>query len=644
MKKKSIIVLLVLSLMVSAFLVGCTPKDDKPDSTHPASGEDKGDKGDKGDKEEGKAPEKPTGEIKIGNSTELTGDWVEYWTNNAADNDVYNFITGMGTVDMTHDGEYLINETVVEKDNAKENEDGSKTYTFTIKDGLKYSDGSDITAKDYVTSVMLWSSKAVLDAGGKPSYGDYLKGYAAFNEGTSKEFTGVNLISEKEFALTIDAEKMPYFYELLAVSSTPTKLSFWTDETVEIKDDGNGAYFSDNFTAENFGERFNVARNEVENFPSTGAYKLKSYDKSARTAVLEVNENFPGNYTGQKPKIKTVVYKKVTLETAINELKTGGVDILPQMASGDEIKAGLDLVGKGGFDFTKYPRAGYGKLMFQTDFGPTADVEVRQAIAHLIDRNDFAKSFNGGFGTVVNGPYGESMWFYQETKDQLNEKLNQYAYSVEDAKNLLIKAGWTLDENGNEYKEGIRYKKKKDGKLMPLIIEWASPDQNTISDLLVFKLQQNKDVKEVGMEIKQTIMSLDELVLYMYRDGLQDERYRVPTFGMYNLASNYTPRYDLSVAYTTDPEMIKAGYNYNYILDKKLEASAQAMVLLAPEDKDEFKAKFVEFITRWNELLPDIPLYSNIYHDFFNDKLKQYDTNDLISISDAILYAYLEDK
>lgn len=635
MKKKSIIVLLVLSLMVSAFLIGCTPKDNKSDSTIPTN---------VGDKGEIKSSEKPTGEIKIGNITELTGDWTPYWTNNGADNDIYNFITGMGTVSMTPDGIYGINETIVEKNDIKENEDGSKTYNFTIKDDLKFSDGSDVTAKDYVTTVMLWSSKAIQDAGAKPDYGYYLKGYKGFNDGTSKEFTGVNLISDKEFSLTIAAEHMPYFYELPAVACTPTKLSFWSDETVEIKDDGNGAYFSDNFTFENFKDRFNEARNEIETYPATGSYKLKSYDKSNRTAILEVNENFPGDYTGQKPKIKTVIYKNVTQETALNELETGGVDILSQVANGDDISTGLDLVEKGGFDSVKYPRAGYGKIMFQTDFGPTKDVEVRQAIAHLIDRNDFAKSFTGGFGTVVNGPYGESMWFYQETKSELNEKLNQYPYSLEDAKNLLIKAGWILDENGNEYKEGIRHKRGEDGKLIPLTIEWASPDQNEIADLLVVKLQQNKDVKEVGMEIKQTVMSFDELLLYMYRDGSQDKKYGVPKFGMYNLASNYTPRYDLTQAYTTDPEMVKAGYNNNFLLDKELEDAAKAMVKLNPQDKDAYKANFVKFITKWNELLPDIPLYSNIYHDFFNDKLKNYDTNALISISDALLYAYVEEK
>ena len=35
---------------------------------------------------------------------------------------------------------------------------------------------------------------------------------------------------------------------------------------------------------------------------------------------------------------------------------------------------------------------GYGKLPLVADLYPTKDVEVRQAIAHLLDRNEFARA------------------------------------------------------------------------------------------------------------------------------------------------------------------------------------------------------------------------------------------------------------
>lgn len=637
MKKKSLIILLALTMVLSVVLSACAPKEEPAATPAPAPTETPATPAEPA---EAPKPTSPQGQLTVGNTTELSGDWIPYWQNNAADFDVYNMITGYGTVESTFGGEYVINNTVVKNHEVTENEDGSKTHTWTINDGLTYADGTPITAKDYVTTVLLWSSKAVADNTADNDYGYEFKGWSDFSKGVTKEFTGVRLIDDKTFSVTIAAESLPYYYELALVGSTPTPIAFWADETVEVKDDGNGAYFSDNFTNENFGARFDVARREIPR-PSTGPYMLESYDEASKTAVLKVNPNYIGNYEGQKPLIETVILKKVNQETQFDELATGQVDLISGTAGGDDINTGLDLVDKGGFAASNYPRAGYGKIMFQADHGPTQFVEVRQAIAHLLDRNDFAKAFTGGFGSVVNGPYGEAMWFYQETKAELNEKLNQYPYSLEDAVKLLEAAGFTLDANGAPYTSGIRHKKLDDGTLMPLIIEWASTEQNAVSDLLVVKLQENPDLAKAGIQINQTVMTFTELLNYMYRDGTQDPKYAVPTFGMFNLATNYTPRYDLSRTYPVDPDMVAQGMNTNFLLDEQLDKLSKEMVLVDPTDREGFKAKFVAFVDRWNELLPDLPLYSNIYYDFYSAKLKDYNVNALVELVDSLLYSYV---
>lgn len=584
--------------------------------------------------------EAPLNQIIMGSTTELSGDWLPYFQNNAADYDIWKFTNGQGNVDMKFTGEYVVNETTVKSYEAVDNADGSKTYTWTINEGLMFNDGTPITAKEFVASALLWSSKVLGDMGATNDYGVNWLGWKEFSTGESKEFKGVRLIDDYTFSLTVDPAKLPYFYELPLVSIDPVKLSYWTDDAVEIKDDGNGAYFSDNFTKENYEEKILAARNGIT-MPSSGPYAVESYDEAAKVAVLKINPNYPGAWDGQKPSIETIVYKKVLSETALDELATGSVDLLSKMASGDEINAGLDLVDTGNFAYTSYARAGYGKLEFTCDFGPTADVEVRQAIAYLLDRNDFAKAFTGGFGSVVNGPYGEAMWFYQETKAELNEKLNPYAYNLQAAIDLLVKAGYVYDENGADYSTGVRYKKQADGTLMPLIIEWASSEQNAVSDLLVVKLQENPDLATAGIQINQTVMTFTELLNYLYRDASQDAKYGVPTYGMFNLATNYTPRYDLTNTYTTDPALLKQGYNTNFIIDKDLEALANGLVLTAATDREGFKTKFVALVEKWNELLPDIPLYSNIYHDFYNAKLKNYNINALVDSTQSLLYAHV---
>ncbi len=176
---------------------------------------------------------------------------------------------------------------------------------------------------------------------------------------------------------------------------------------------------------------------------------------------------------------------------------------------------------------------------------------------------------------------------------------------------------------------------------MPLIIEWASTENNQVSDLLVVQLQENPDLVKAGIQINQTTMTFPELINWMYRDRSQGEEYAVPRYHMFNLATNYTPVYDRSRDYVTDPDLIAAGYNTNRILDKELERLSQEMVLTDPEDREGFKQKFVDFIVRWNYLLPDLPLYSNIYHDFYNAKLQNWNMNPNVQLPQAILYAWV---
>lgn len=585
----------------------------------------------------------PSGQLIIGSTTEISGDFVPYFQNGAADYDIYRMIEGYGTVDLTPDGEYVIDDTVVKDYKTEVNDDGSKTYTYTINKGLVWNDGSEITAKDYVANALLWSSKVVGDMGADNSGGKYFKGWTDFSQGKNKVFTGIRLIDDYTFSVTIDAQYVPYFYELALTSLGPTKLSFWLgDDSVTIQDDGEGCYFSDNFTKEAYEDKINAARGAIPRV-TAGPYNLKSFDESTKTAILEVNPSYKGNFEGQKPQIQTIIYKKVVEETEMDELRTGSVDLLNGLASGNEINTGLDLVDAGGFSYTAYDRAGYGKLQLICDYGPTQFIEVRHAIAYLLDRNDFAKAFTGGFGSVVNGPYGVAMWMYKETKDELDEKLNQYAYSLENAKKELEEGGWIYDKDGNPYTSGIRYKKLDDGTLMPLIIEWASSEQNPVSELLVVKLQNNPDVAAAGMQINQTVMTFSEMLNYIYRDGSQDAKYAVPTYNMFNLATGFTPIYDMSSQYTIDPDLYETGVNDNWIKDEELAKLASDMVLTEPEDKEGFKKKFASFIERWNYLLPDVPLYSNIYHDFYNEKLKNYNVNAIFEMPYALLYAYVEE-
>lgn len=645
--KKTLVFLLVLSMVLSAFAFACGKKTDEEPAetgTETEAPADDENAEEPADDETAERPTEPSGQLIIGTTTEMSGDFSGVWQNNASDADVRRLVQGYGTVDQTDEGEYVIDDSIVEKYDTKENEDKSKTYTFTIKQGLKFADGKEITAKNYVAATMLWSSKLIGPdlCKGKNTAGIDLVGYDAFSKGETKEFAGLHLIDDYTFSATINPNNTPYFYELNSVASSPEDLEFWLGKDVDIKDDGDGCYFVEDINTEEFKNAVKAARDK-KTLPSSGPYMLEKYDEAQQLATMVINPNFQGDRVGRKPLISKVILKKITQATQIDDLKTGGVDIIKKIGDGKTINAGMDLTEGEGFAYTDYPRAGYGKIAFSCDVGPTQFPEVRQALAYLLDRNDFAKQFTGGYGSVVNGPYGTAQWFYQETKKELEEKLNSYPYDPAKAVELLEKAGFTLNESGAEFKEGdgIRYKKMDDGKLMPLEIKWASTENNEVSDLLVVKLAENPDLVKAGIKIQRDAMSFDELLNWLYRDASQDAKYGVPTYNMFNLASGFTPWYDRKYDYSTKEEMIKMGYNTNFIFDKELEQTATDMVMVAPDQRDAFKENFVKFIVRWNEMLPDLPLYSNQYHDFYNSKLKHWVTSEMKGLTATILDAWV---
>lgn len=576
---------------------------------------------------------KASGQIVVGSTTDPTGDMVPYWSNGGTDYAAYNLTSGYGTVSLTKDSEYVYNDTAIKDVKATENEDGSKTWTYTLKDNLEWSNGEKITAKDYVFSILFWSSPEVAtDLGAvDATYGYYFDGFDAFYNGETEVFKGVRLLSDTEFSITVGAENLPYYFEMALVSVGPTYMKGWVPEDVDIVDSENGCSFTANFTAEHIGETVEKYRYNPTAF--SGPYVLESYDSSNLTYTLKANEKFLGDYTGQTAQIETIILKKVEQETMMDELKTGSVDLLPEITDGDQVVAGLEMVDNGDFDAVTYARNGYGHITFVCDNGPTQFTEVRQAVAYLLDRNEFARTFTKGYGAVVNGAYGLAMYEYTYNKDAL-EQLNSYSYSLDKAVEVLEAGGWTLDANGNQYNgTGVRYK-NVDGKLMPLVLHWASSENNSVSDLIATMLAQNPDVAKAGMQIEQTVMTFAEMYTEHYQNQKEDY------YNMYNLATNYTSVFDVQATYE-----VGSTANQNHIADEKLASLAKEMLAVDSKDTETYMAKWLEFEQRYNELLPSLPLYSNTYADLFGTHLTGYEgVSALWDWTSQILYAKVSSK
>ena len=598
--------------------------------------------------------EPASNQIIFGSTTELSGDLGNaWWTNNAADMDIRTLIDDYDVITTDQEGAFVENKTVCGGVESVENEDGTKTFTVKINEGLMYNNGDPITAADYVAYALIAYSPAAKEAGAKNSAGAAtIVGATEYMNGEADTISGIHLVDEYTYSITVSADYLPYYFDMTYASLKPLSLKLYASADLTVKDDGEGVYLDG---GELKADEIDASRYVYEGRISAGPYQLVEFDQAALQATLEINPNYAGNFEGQKPSIEKIIYTKAVQETMMDTLKTGGVDFLSALTDGNEINTALDMEEAGGFHTVSYDRNGYGVLSFQCDFGPTQFQAVRHAVAYLLDRNEFANQFCQGYGSVVNGPYGVAMWMYQESKEELSEKLNPYAYSVDKAIEELEKDGWVYDENGDAYTSGIRYKKVTaeeagdyehnitlaDGTiLMPLIIEWASSENNSVSELLAVMLANGEQTAEAGMQINMHTMSFDDLLNYMYRDASQGDQYGVPTYGMYNLATNWTAQYDVSYNFTLDPELIAMGYNTTFSKDEELDKLSMDMVYGVESGDDQaYLQKWVAFVERWNEYLPEIPLYSNVYYDVMSDKIQNLECNALWGFSQAVVYA-----
>lgn len=641
MKKKGLALLVALTL-TATIVAGCSKSENKKNETKTEETKDGTSADDLAATDEsttGVTNNEPSGQIVIGNITDFNGSFIEGWGTNGADSIIRDLIgtrpNFYGTSEMSTSGEYVYNPTVLANDpEITDNEDGSKTFKFTLQQDLAWSDGSPITAKDYVGNLMIFASPELAENEGSNTSGTTIVGNVDYSSGDKKEFAGVHLFDDYTFSIDIDSEYMPTYYEALSAAITPVPFSVYAPG-VEIKDDGNGCYLSDNYTAELIkkpmeSERFNPT-------VTCGPYKFVSYDATNKEVTIEINDKFKGNYEGKKPEIQKVILKYVQDATMMNELESGNVDMLVGTSGGSTVNSGLDLVDQGKVEYASYLRNGYGMLAFHTDFGPTQFKSVRQAIAYSLDRTTFCSQYTGGFGALVHAEYGLGQWMYQERKDQIESELNPYSYSIDKAKEVLEADGWNLNEKGEPFVEGtdkVRYK-DVDGKLMACEIQWANSEGNPVSALLSTMLPEA--MESAGMKLVATTVDFPTLLNNYYREGIDE-----PKFNMYNLANGFTASPQIQYSYNPDKKYLGAGGNTNFWMDDKISKMGFDLDKTDVSDKEGYLDKWVACMKELNEELPNLPLYSDEYHTFFNPKVKGYIGDDMFSIHYSLVYMSVE--
>lgn len=548
------------------------------------------------------------GKVNLGNSTELSGSFRNSSfgksSPGASDLSVQELTSGYSTIVTDEAGAIKwAGESIVKSHSETLNKDGTLTYTIEIANNLKFSDGSAITAKNYLYSVMAGSTKVMGEASGSQQAGMYYVGYETFNEATESGvvFSGLRLLDTYKFSVTVTPDYANYYYATLYASFGPSPKNLYFPGEVDIADDGQGCYITGDYFAKS-GENYalaatietNVMNTNASDIPYSGPYYVSDWNASTSTVTLKKNAQYLGDHRGQG-NIETITIRKIESATQTDLFETGQIDILAGVTGAAETEAALALVAQNPDKFRQcsYDRAGYGKLAFACDFGATMFTEVRQAVMYTINRTEFMKSFTGDHGKVVHGPYYEGSAAFVANKDIIS--LSTYDYNVNSAIEVLEEGGWIYNGQGKEFdasKDAVRYKKlsgyeltaynlnfaSTDGKYktvkingeyyMPLVINWTGTQPNSVTDLLRTSWQKSADATtKIGMYITYKSGEFNQAVYGDYYRMESQGFTGTASCGAVNFATGFTSSvYDQSYYWTIDPAMYD-NYNSNLMRD-----------------------------------------------------------------------------
>ena len=303
-----------------------------------------------------------------------------------------------------------------------ENEDGTVTYTFKLRDGIKWSDGKDVTAGDFE-----YAWKRLVDPATAADYSYMLDCVVNANEIIAGEKDAselaVKAVDDKTFEVTL-VNDLPYFEELCAF---PAMMPVRQDVIEEA---------GDNWTF------------DVSTYISNGAYKMKEWTHNSQI-VVEKNENY---YDYEKLGPETITFKLMDNQNAmLSGFNSGELDFIEDVPQAEI----ANLIASGDMKIVDYIGTYY--VCFQTQKAPFDDPKVRKAFSLAIDRtyivNQVTQSGQveaGGFVPAgvydAEGATGDD--FRTVGGDYYKPTDADYEANCEEARALLAEAGY---ENGEGF-------------------------------------------------------------------------------------------------------------------------------------------------------------------------------------------------
>ena len=301
-------------------------------------------------------------------------------------------------------------------------EDG-KIYTFKIRDGVTFSDGTVCDA-----NAILANFNAVIENKDRHTWLEMMN-----------LLVGVSAPDDHTFVIELSEAYYPMLTELGCIRPF--------------------AMISPNCMING------STKDGVSGYIGTGPYVLTDFETD-QYAVFERNEN----YWGEKPKIERITVKVIPdNQTRIMALESGEIDLIfgKNMLDADAISQYVD---SDKFEVALSDPTSTRHIVLNTTNEILSDTAVRQALQHATNRTAISEGIFYGLEQPADT-------LYAATVPYCDVELTPYEYSTETASSMLDEAGWIMGSSGIREKGGKKLE-------LDLLYNSDSVTEKTISEYL----------------------------------------------------------------------------------------------------------------------------------------------------------------
>jgi peptide/nickel transport system substrate-binding protein len=301
--------------------------------------------------------------------------------------------------------------------------DDGLDYTFTLREGVKFHDGTDFNADAVCFNFERWYNfEGSFQNADASYYYQAVFGFGGFaNKPGSPDdsnYAGCEVVDDSTVTLSIRTPSA----SLLSALTLPALAIHSPDALQEFEADAGKVDAEGIFRP--------TGDYATEHPTGTGPYKFEEWVRGDHLTMVR-NEDYWGDIPGN---IETLIFKPIADPAArLQALQTGeiqGYDLVdPQDYETIEGDDSLQLMPRPAFNV--------GYVGFNQGIKPYDDPAVRQAFAHAVNRQEVVDAFYAGQGEVAKEFMPPELFGYADD-------VTEYEFDADKAKQILEDAGYTL--------------------------------------------------------------------------------------------------------------------------------------------------------------------------------------------------------